>query len=390
MRVRVAVILLLMCLLILILPAAATARPTAASVGKKIYFDTNLSEPRGMSCATCHAPAAGFADPNAELPVSAGIVPGRFGNRNSPTAAYAYLSPVFHYDAMLGTFAGGQFWDGRASTLEEQAKGPFLNPLEMNMPSAEEVVRRVAASSYANEFKRVYGASSLSLTNVDAAYDRIASAIAAYERSAEVNPFSSKYDYAMSLSGPARMQVFTMSERRGMMLFNTNCGACHGSMMGGGGMGGGGMGGGGGGMGGMNAAFTDFTYDNLGLPANPENLFYSLPAEFNPDGAEWIDHGLAGALPGGVAANPQYDGMFKVPTLRNVAKTAPYGHNGYFATLKDIVHFYNTRDVAGAGWPAPEVPATVNAVELGNLGLTSQDEDDIVAFLRTLTDGYVK
>ena len=383
--------------------AVAIAAPTAASVGEKIYFDTNLSQPTGMSCATCHDPNAGFADPRTGTPTSAGVVVGRFGNRNSPTAAYAFLSPTFRYDSTLGQYVGGQFWDGRAATLVEQAKGPFLNPLEMNLPSAYEVVRRVAASTYAKEFKRVYGSNSLSLSNVASSYDNIAKAIAAYESSPKVNPFSSKHDYAMTLSGPERMGVFTASERRGMMLFAVNCANCHpGTMMGGGGMdgggmggggrmgggGGGGMGGGGGGMGMGSGAFTDFTYDNLGLPRNPANPFYTISPEFNPEQGAWTDHGLAGALPGGVAANPLQDGKFKVPTLRNVAKTAPYGHNGYFATLKDIVHFYNTRDVDGAGWPAPEVAANVNDAELGNLGLSDSDENDIVAFLGTLTDGY--
>jgi cytochrome c peroxidase len=123
--------------------------------------------------------------------------------------------------------------------------------------------------------------------------------------------------------------------------------------------------------------FTDFSYDNIGIPKNP--VIDRLRRE-----------ALAPDLGLGVTVNDQgLNGAFKVMTLRNIAKTAPYGHNGYFNTLKEIVHFYNTRDVPEAGWPAPEVPENVNNAELGNLGLTSAEEDDIVAFLKTLSDGYV-
>jgi cytochrome c peroxidase len=135
------------------------------------------------------------------------------------------------------------------------------------------------------------------------------------------------------------------------------------------------------------ALFTDFSYDNLGLPVN------AAIAALQGHEAE-TDHGLGGFLAGtdGYAdLAAEVDGAFKVPTLRNVAKTAPYGHNGVFASLAEIVHFYNTRDVPGAGWNGaawapPEVPQTVNVTELGNLGLTAAEESDVVAFLRTLSD----
>jgi cytochrome c peroxidase len=371
--------------LLLASPSLATAAPTKESVGKKIYFDADLSSPKGMSCATCHDPSSGFADPRGGA-VSAGIIEGLFGNRNAPTSAYAYLIPPFHFDDERDEYVGGQFWDGRADTLEDQAKGPFLNPLEMHMPSSEIVVLRVSKSDYADEFRQVFGRDSLDKKGAETSFGYIAEAIAAYERSAEVNPFSSKHDVAMTKSGPQRMQMFTMQERRGMMLFRGKgkCATCHpgAMMMGGGGMGGGGMGGGG--MGGdmPKAPFSDFAYDNLGLPANPANPFYLLQPKYNQLGLQWIDLGLGGRI-----GDRDCDGMFRVPTLRNVEKTAPYGHNGYFATLKDIVHFYNTRDVAGAGWPVPEVADTMNHT-IGTLGLTSAEEDDIVAFLKTLTDGY--
>lgn len=397
MRTRV----LLICVgvtLLCAVPTVAAAEPTIESVGEAIFFDTNLSIPPGQSCASCHDPGTGYADPEHEA-VSPGAAPARFGNRNAPMAAYASFIPPLTFDAAREMYKGGQFWDGRAATLEEQAMGPFLNPLEMNMPNKQSVVSRIADSAYAVDFLAVFGPKSLSPKDVDAAYERIASAIAAYERTANLNSFSSKHDYAMTFTGGRRMMTFTMQERQGMMLFNgkARCWVCHTTPMGDmgdGGMGGGGMGGGGMGGGGMGDVpnqiilFSDYRYSNLGIPRNPDNPYYSLPMKLNPEGGTWIDHGLADAMPGGVDANPQLDGLFKTPSLRNVALTAPYGHNGYFKTLKEVVHFYNTRDVVGAEWPEPEVAANIDTQDMGDLGLTDAEEDAIVAFLGTLSDGW--
>jgi cytochrome c peroxidase len=335
---------------------------TKTVLGKLLYFDTNLSTPAGQSCASCHAPDSGFADPDHDLPVSRGVIFDRFGNRNSPTAAYMAFSPDFHYDADDGVFVGGQFWDGRAKDLVEQAKGPFLNPLEMNNADEAEVVGKVAASEYAALFERVYGVGALD--DVATAYGQIAEAIAAYEKSAEVNRFTSKFDAVM-----AGKATFTAAEQRGLELFDDpekgNCAACHVST----------------GSGSTPALFTDFTYDNLGVPRNPDNPFLKLPAALNPDGADFIDLGL-----GGVLKDAAENGKFKVPTLRNIAVTAPYMHNGVFATLQEVVEFYNARDLGG--FPAPEVAENVNTEELGDLGLTEDEILDLVAFLETLTDGY--
>ena len=224
--------------------------------------------------------------------------------------------------------------------------------------------------SYASLFRKVFGSSSLN--NVDAAYDNLATAIAAFEKSSEVNTFSSKYDAVM-----AGRASFTSQEQQGMMLFRGkgSCTTCHGSCgMGGGGMGRMGGGGMGGGCGmGANATFTDYSYRNLGVP---RNTAFPYPATAP------ADLGL-----GGVIHDPSQDGKFKVPTLRNVAATAPYTHNGYFTTLRQLVSFYNTRDLGG--WPAAEVPRNLSG-QLGNLGLTSTEVDAIVAFLATLTDGNGK
>ncbi len=352
--------------LILILSLTALAATASAAdlspreeLGKLLYFDENLSTPKGQSCASCHDPESGFADPDQNLPVSQGVLQKMFGNRNSPSAAYATYSPEFEFDGE--TYVGGQFWDGRADNLSEQAKGPFLNPLEMHNPNKVNVVNAVKISDYAGLFEEVYGEGTLK--NVDTAYDNIAEAIAAYENSEEVNKFSSRYDGY--LEGRATLSE---EELQGLDLFNGKalCSECHPS-------------------GGDMPLFTDFTYDNLGVPRNPDNPFYSLPKAFNPLRSDYIDFGLGGSGRDGVSAETE-KGKMKVPTLRNIGKTAPYAHNGYFTDLKGIVHFYNTRDVTSEGWPAPEVADNVNIDELGNLGLTDSEEDAIVAFMMTLDD----
>jgi cytochrome c peroxidase len=343
-------------------------------LGKNLFFDTNLSDPPGKSCAACHGSGVGYTGPdqalNAAGVVYEGAVAGRFGNSKPPAAAYAGDSPILHFDGTK--WVGGMFWDGRATgwklgdPLAEQAQGPFLNPLEQNNASPQAVIDRVLASSYKNLFLQV-------CTDPDTTmqYECIGRSIAAYERSKEVSQFTSKYDYW--LKGQAKL---TDQEQLGQELFygKAKCANCH-----------------------VPPRFTDFTYANPGMPRNPLNPFYNEP-KWNPDGKNWVDTGLGGFLKN--AGFPKSDwglelGKQKIPTLRNVDLRPTenfikaYSHNGYFKSLKDIVHFYNTRDVPGAGWPIPEVAVNINTTEMGNLGLTSEQELDIVAFLKTLSDGYV-
>ncbi len=352
-------------------------------LGKDIFHDKNISDPVGMSCATCHGSAMGFTGPDEAINEAGaaypGAFPGRFGNRKPPSAAYGGSSPILYQDA--GAWIGGMFWDGRATgwilgdPLAEQAQGPFLNPLEHNVSSAESVIQIIKSSNYADLFEQVYGIGSLD--NAEA-FNNVGRAVAAYEISAEVSPFSSKYD--MFLAGKAKL---TGQEAKGLKLFNGKgkCNLCHVSD-------------------GDTPLFTDFSYDNTGIPKNPANPFYTMPPVYNPDGMNWIDPGLGGYLASTAGKTPDYSafavankGKFKVPTLRNVDKrpyksfTKAYSHNGVFKSLYEVVHFYNTRDVEA--WPAPEYALTVNHVELGNLGLNKGEEIAIVAFLQTLSDGYV-
>lgn len=409
--------------LIVLLGAAMTFTATSTSaqdgltpkeqLGEFLYFDENLSEPTGQSCASCHHPDFGFVDPDADLPVSEGVILGLFGGRNSPSSAYAMFSPILYFDADEELWIGGQFWDGRATggvlgdPLADQAVGPFLNPVEMANTTMEQVVDDVAASDYADLFEQVWGVGSLQ--NVEAAYDQIGLSIAAFERTELFAPFTSKYDFYLQAclgagggmddcakgvgktAEKAGKKIFSKEEWYGLQLFmgeNNNdgilakgegamCSACHladwtadpGNVF----------------VpvwapeGWVPPVFTDFTYDNLGIPQNTE-----YPLDPNAP----VDLGL-----GAVVNNPAENGKFKVMTLRNIGLTAPYGHNGFFDRLKDITHFYNTRDVPGslpkgADWPAPEVPDTVNSDELGNLGLSDADEDALIEFMKTLDDGW--
>jgi cytochrome c peroxidase len=366
-------------------------------LGKHLFFD-KIASPDSMSCADCHAPSVGFTGPipgiNKFGAVYRGAVPQRFGNRKPPSAAYATLSPVFHYDAGEGLFVGGNFWDGRATgevlgnPAADQALGPFLNPVEQNNPSKGAVLYQVATSKYAHLWEEVWGEpiSMDTEADIEMNYDRIGLAIAAYEASSEVNQFSSKYDYYLE-----GLVELTEQEAWGLDLFNDEekgkCALCHPSEPG---------------PDGEPPLFTDFTFDNLGVPKNPDNPFYKMDMIFlddgspiNPLGDDWIDMGLGGFLKNAGYPEATYIaemGKHKVPTLRNVDKRPGNGfpkafmHNGVFKSLKEVVHFYNTRDVED--WPPPEVSETVNTEELGDLGLTSEEEDAIVAFMKTLSDGY--
>jgi cytochrome c peroxidase len=382
------------------LAPAIAASPDVIAVGRAIFFDERLSVNGNQSCASCHAPAWGWTGPVAAINAGGGVyegsIPGAFGNRKPPSSAYATQSPVFHFDGEL--FIGGNFWDGRAtgerlgSPAAEQAQGPFLNPAEQALAQPSDVVSRVCDGPYGVAFREVAGTALCEATRTSEAYDFIGRAIAAFEGSRESNAFTSKYDAFLQ-----RRAGLTHEEMQGLALFRGKgkCAACHV-------LDGNGRGHARGATRGEGPLLTDFTFDNLGLPKNPAN----------PEGPGFIDQGLRGFLlsrPDYAAMAEGNAGKHKVPTLRNVdlrptpTSVKAYGHNGYFKSLESIVHFYNTRDVkprcmgdyteaqalAADCWPAPEVEATVNHDELGDLGLTPAQEKALVVFLRTLSDGYM-
>lgn len=362
----------------LALPAVAQA---PAEVGRKVFFDTALSEPRGIACASCHDPRQGWAGNNGAQAGAVGVR-GAIGARNTPTIGYVLYVPAFRVHRRDGP-SGGLFWDGRANTLEEQARGPLFAPTEMNLADDADLARRLRAAPYAGELQAAFA---LPPSAGDKAWaDAGIAALSAFQRSAEVSPFSSKYDEM--LRGKA---ILDASEARGLKWFRDrrkgNCAACHV----------------------IDAKskdparhlFTDFTYDNLGLPRNA-----ALPA--NADAAH-VDLGLCGPArtrPRGVAAAKC--GAFKVPTLRNVAKRPFLFHNGVFTTLEDAVRFYAERDTHPAKWypaGAKGEPAVFNDLPSQYRANVKRDEApydrkpgkkprlndaeiaDVVAFLKTLSD----
>ena len=417
-------------------------------LGKLIFFDADLSVNRNEACAFCHMPETGFGGSISFFNTTTGSYPGsirtRFNKRRPPSLSYSAYAPRLHYNASRAEFVGGAFWDMRAtgvlpnSAIVEQAQDPPLNPVEMGLIDSACMVWKVSRSRYRGLAEKVWGPQSFAvhwphniesvcsqpgpppdsgpfavhLTAVERGmanrtFDQIAQAIGTYESSSEVNPFSSKYDAVNS--GTAQ---FTADEKFGYILFRspaTHCNECHRD-----------------GGPGEEPLFTDFTASNLGVPRNPENPFYgeNVPDgrhyTANPEGANYIDNGvgeflarmpqLSGRLnpselwAGKAASNM---GKFKAPTLRNVDKrprpdfVKAYMHNGYFKSLKEVVHFYNTRDTlprCKSGdmgekitcWPPPEVSVSLNGKQLGHLGLSDKQEDQVVAFLKTLSDGYVE
>jgi cytochrome c peroxidase len=414
-------------------------------LGKLMLYDKNLSVNRNEACAFCHTPETGFTGPVSELNRTTGSYPGsvrtRFSQRKPQTHAYAPLSPVLHYNPGQGDLVGGNFWDMRATgrrlgnPAAEQAEGPPTNPVEMGLSDLACAVYRASQRPYRRLFERVWGAQAFAISwpsNVDqvcntpgpapaadpmpvhlgevdrgravATFDQMAQSIAGYESSAEVTSFTSKYDAV--LAGKAQ---FTAQEQQGYDLFRgkAQCNNCHRD-----------------GGPGEDPLFTDFTASNIGTPANPMLPFYAEGQGdaqgyvANPAGASFVDLGVGNFLASGhqlsqpsavdarwlplVADN---NGRFQVPTLRNVDKRPypgfikAYGHNGYFKSLKSIVHFYNTRDTLprcgandpGEGttcWPAPESSDNINTKRVGRLGLSEAEEDALVAFMQTLTDGF--
>lgn len=365
----------LMCSAALISPAMADDLqfPSAEALGEALFFDVNLSANRTQACATCHDPANGFGDARetaAGKAVSLGDDGVSLGDRTAPAIGYAAFTPEFHRRAD-GEWVGGQFWDGRAAALEDQAGGPPLNPIEMGMADKAAVLERLRENpDYIAALDALYGVE----TSKDAerSYDAMTRAIAAYERTDDFAPFDSKYDRA--LRGEYQM---TREEELGRVLFFseqfTNCNQCHQlktSQLD------------------DRETFTDYRYHNIGVPKN-------LAARaVNGVAANKVDLGLL-ENPG--VQDAAAAGKFKTPSLRNVAVTAPYMHNGVFGDLRTVVLFYNKYNTVaqarqinpetGKPWRGPEVPHTLDVKELTHGPALEDDRiDALVAFLKTLTD----
>ncbi len=354
--------------------AAAPSLDTAEKLGSALFADVNLSKNRSQACISCHSPQLAFTDPRetekAGGAVSIGDDGHSLGDRNAPTATYASLAPDFHIKTD-GKPVGGLFHDGRAKNLEEQAGGPPLNPIEMGMPDKASVVARLKENpAYVAAFDALFGANVLD--DSEQAYGAMTKAIAAFERTPDFSPFNSKYD--RYLRGEV---VLTEQEELGRVLFFssqfTNCSQCHKANAQGGS---------------EKEVFTNFEYHNIGTPAN------HLVRAANGSEPGRIDHGL---LANPAMTDKALDGKFKVPTLRNVAVTGPYMHNGVFKDLRTVVLFYNKynskspkRQInpeTNAQWEVPEVPENLSMKELeSGPALDDKRIDALVAFLKTLTD----
>jgi cytochrome c peroxidase len=454
-------------------------------LGGLLNFDLNISPFRNIACASCHMPYAAFSGPiqsvNLTMIAYAGSYPYRAGKRNAQRYTYSHAFPVLNYNTTQELFFGGNFWDGRATGLKlqtpdaEQAQGPPVDPGEMNLPDIACVAWRLSEASYRPLFELVWGAdfdinwpsnteqvcstpqgafptttpvtlSPTDRTKATNIYDHWGQSLSFLERSADISPFTSKFDFFV-----AHEATLTADEMAGYNLFNGkgNCNSCHtdgrstlltpGQTD----------------TGNQNQLQVQFTchgFANEGLPLNPRiTLFYeSKPDAFgftiNPDGLRYRDLGIGTFLRSGpqTFANPNVpdwlslapgvDGQMQVMTARDVALTPPqcptteagqvgpsgtplpyfqkqFFHNGYIKSLKQLVHFYNTRDFqmtpVGVSyafpvtsghcppgtvervtcWPQPEVPNNLD-MTTGALGLTDTEENQIVAFLTTLTDGY--
>ena len=342
-------------------------------LGKALFFDTNLSKNRTQSCATCHDPDSGFIDQRetrAGKAYSLGDDGTSLGDRNTPTAAYAMFSPKFHL-GKDGKYRGGQFHDGSAVDLAEQAGGPPTNPIEMGLTGKPMAVARLQENPvYIAAFKKLFGDDIFA--NSDKAYRAMARSIATFEKTELFAPFDSKYD--RSLRGEVKLSD---QEELGRLLFFsqqfTNCNMCHQlrtSLIA------------------EKETFSNYEYHNIGTPENIEGR------KQNGVKAGTIDTGLLGNK---AVSDPKHKGKFKVPTLRNVAITGPYMHNGVFKDLKTVVLFYNKynsrsakRQInpeTGKHFAAPEVPGTLSLKELETgPALKSRDINALVTFMKTLTD----
>lgn len=343
---------------------------TKEALGAALFFDTNLSFNRSQACATCHNPEHGFIDDRENAvagAVSLGDDGTSLGDRNAPTAAYAKFSPLF---TLTGAHPkGGQFLDGREDDLKGQAGGPPTNPIEMGMPSKAATVARIEENSdYVDAFKRFYGDAIFSDAN--GTYAAMAESIAKFEKTEAFSPFDSKYD--RYLQGK---YVMTPQEELGMALFfseaNTNCATCHQ----------------------LNSqsevekeTFSNYEFHNIGVPPNTD-----LYSANTPLAGGVIDDGL---FRNPAVSDEAHKGKFKTPTLRNVAVTAPYMHNGVFKELRTVIEFYDhmgsgeqpENPETGLPWENPETNATVSRTDLSMPALSDTKIDALVAFLKTLTD----
>lgn len=320
----------------------------AVRIGRHIFFDTSLSKPTGQACVSCHQPQAGFADPR---PVSPGAVEGRTGSRNAPSLMYAALIPGFVYEEVVlddgsevYAWEGGLFHDGRAKDLFEQVQQPFFDPNEMNLADEGELAGRLRDSEYKEEFREWLG-EELWMSDAALTYHAYRGLVE-FLKEPMFRPFDSRIDDYLS----GDQNALSAEELKGLEVFENEgrCASCHfltpASW--------------------SQPLLSDFGYDNLGVPSRGKK-----------------DPGL-----GGRTGNADELGQFRAPSLRNVALTAPYMHNGSIESLRDVMEFYNKRDAELDRWGPTDYPETVNHDDLGKLELTDEQIANLVDLMDAFTD----
>lgn len=361
--------------------AEAAANAKRISLGRRIFFDAALSEPRGTSCASCHDPALAYAgDHGSGMGVALGSKPGVFARRNTPSLYYLKYVPRFRFyqedddkHALETEPYGGFFWDGRADSIAALVSQPLLNPREMNNGDPANIAKKLARASYARDFEAEFPHA---LSDPNAAMAALGSALEAFLTAPEMAPFSSKFD--AFLRGTAKLSP---KEAQGLALFKDRdrfgCSKCHV----------------------VNdksnvperSMFTDFGYEAVGAPRNAKLA------------ARDEDRGLCERTdPDNPTNGNEWCVMFRTPSLRNVAVRKSFMHNGSFASLRDVVSFYSTRASNPNRWypsgtpfddtPTPyrglinQMVVPYNRAPTQGPAFTDPEIDAIVAFLGTLTD----
>ena len=359
--------------------ASTTPTATPLSVAQALFAEKALSASGQQACASCHTDDNAHADATATLLPLGGVSMDQQGFRSSPSLMYLASNTAFRFDAN-GLPLGGFTWDGRANSRAEQASGPLLDSAEMANIDIAAVAKKVRALPYFNDFVSQFNVPTVSTDQQ--IFDKLRTALQTYQQlDTDYLLFNSKFDKVAD--GAA---TFTAAEQRGLAIFNSpsqgNCASCHTSRVG---------------PAGERPLFTNFSYAALGLPRNPLIQKNTDPAFF--------DMGLCGPKRTDLSTRTDLCGQFKVPTLRNIALTAPYFHNASVNTLIDAVGFYATRDIDPGRW-YPSVNGQVqkfndfplsyrgNVISTTPFGqqpgtaplLSAQNTADLVSFLQTLTD----
>jgi cytochrome c peroxidase len=366
---------------------SAPRDPALERLGRLMFFDPSLSASGKLACSTCHDPKYAYGPPPGKAIAVGGSDMAQPGTRAVPSLRYLHGAPSFQeqhrfLDGDIGPI-GGLTWDGRAASLHEQAKIPLLAANEMANAAPADVVKRLSKTAYAVQFRAAFGAEIFQ--DPQRAFEAGLRALEAFQQvPEEFYPYSSRYD--AFLRGEIEL---TEQEERGVQLFKDpakgNCASCHLGVS----------------RAGTPPPFTDFDFVNVGVPRNPR-----VAANADPN---YYDLGLCGPARRDLAEKRELCGFFRSPTVRNTAIREVFFHNGVFTSLREVLHFYNERDLHPEKYYSRNPDGSVHRFDDLPPGypdnvdhdppldrkpgaepaLSEADIDDIIAFLQTLTDGYI-